>query len=171
MPSSFTGKKCTGRYVSLQVWNIRLICFIHRWGVYRYTGVKFHQVELSVKYTVYRSLCFIHRWVYRYTGVKFHQVELSVKYTVYRSLRFIHRWEVYTSLCFITGKKYTGPEVDAWSLGVILFTLITGSLPFDGHNLKVRIFDFACRELTCNAKVHFHFIVQVMLLYWQQASI
>lgn len=37
----------------------------------------------------------------------------------------------YASPEMILGNKYTGPEVDVWSLGVVLYSMITGVFPFD----------------------------------------
>ncbi|XP_016322198.1 NUAK family SNF1-like kinase 1 [Sinocyclocheilus anshuiensis] len=43
---------------------------------------------------------------------------------------------LYASPEIVNGRPYCGPEVDSWALGVLLYTLVYGSMPFDGGDHK-----------------------------------
>ncbi|XP_062272588.1 NUAK family SNF1-like kinase 2 [Scomber scombrus] len=43
---------------------------------------------------------------------------------------------LYASPEIVNGRPYRGPEVDTWSLGVLLYTMVHGTMPFDGNNHK-----------------------------------
>ncbi|KAJ3154199.1 MAP/microtubule affinity-regulating kinase 3 [Geranomyces michiganensis] len=43
---------------------------------------------------------------------------------------------VYSAPELIEGRKYVGPEIDSWSLGVNLFAMVVGDLPFAEKDLK-----------------------------------
>ncbi|KAM3915072.1 NUAK family SNF1-like kinase 1 [Leptodactylus fuscus] len=44
---------------------------------------------------------------------------------------------LYASPEIVKGLPYRGPEVDCWALGVLLYALIYGSMPFDNSNYKI----------------------------------
>ncbi|XP_038605050.1 NUAK family SNF1-like kinase 2 [Tachyglossus aculeatus] len=46
---------------------------------------------------------------------------------------------LYASPEIVNGKPYTGPEVDSWSLGVLLYILVHGMMPFDGQDYKTLV--------------------------------
>lgn len=50
----------------------------------------------------------------------------------------------------LTGTEYCGPEVDIWALGVILFVLVCGKVPFDDKDLKT------LHKKIKSAKLHFN---------------
>ncbi|KAK2915044.1 NUAK family SNF1-like kinase 2 [Channa argus] len=46
---------------------------------------------------------------------------------------------LYASPEIVNGRPYHGPEVDTWSLGVLLYTMVHGTMPFDGNNHKTLV--------------------------------
>ncbi|XP_030630694.1 NUAK family SNF1-like kinase 1 [Chanos chanos] len=53
---------------------------------------------------------------------------------------------LYASPEIVNGKPYHGPEVDSWALGVLLYTLVYGTMPFDGGDHKILIWQISNGE-------------------------
>ncbi|CAF3444703.1 unnamed protein product [Rotaria sp. Silwood2] len=45
----------------------------------------------------------------------------------------------------VSGELYAGQEVDIWSCGIILYALLTGTLPFDDDNVQVLFKKIRCK--------------------------
>ncbi|KAJ2718711.1 hypothetical protein GGI07_005630 [Coemansia sp. Benny D115] len=55
---------------------------------------------------------------------------------------------LYISPEIVNGVKYTGPEVDIWSMGVILFFMVSGCMPFESQERKEVFYKIARGRFT-----------------------
>uniref|UniRef100_A0A1I8IX00 non-specific serine/threonine protein kinase n=1 Tax=Macrostomum lignano TaxID=282301 RepID=A0A1I8IX00_9PLAT len=104
--------------------------------------VKFRQIVSAVQYChqkriVHRDLKAENLLLDADMNIKIADFGFSNEYNIGQKLNTFCGISALRCPGTVSGQEVRRPrEVDVWSLGVILYTLVSGSLPFDGQNLK-----------------------------------
>ncbi|XP_077369638.1 NUAK family SNF1-like kinase 1 [Festucalex cinctus] len=102
----------------------------------------FRQITSAVHYchkngVVHRDLKLENILLDQDLNVKLADFGLSNQYQRGTLLQTFCGSPLYAAPEIVTGLPYQGPEVDCWALGVLLYALVYGSMPFDGASHSI----------------------------------